>query len=252
MNQGFILLHRQLLDWEWYDHIPTKVLFIHCLLRANHSAGRWRGQPYKRGQFITSLNTLVTETGLTSKQVRTAIDNLVESGELGKASTSLNTLISVTNYEKYQSKGTPKDKLKANEGQSKGKRRANEGQQINNEINDNNEINETNNNTGKPKIFNFKNELINLGINEQTAADYIAQRNKKRASNTETALNMLKKEIAKSGKTAQDCIEVAIERGWIGYKHEWDKATTSPQTQSQKVAAHVLVKTNKNIEDGWS
>ena len=138
MNQGFILLHRQLLDWEWYDHIPTKVLFIHCLLRANHTAGRWRGQAFKRGEFITSLNTLVIETGLTAKQVRTALDNLVESGELGKQTSNLNTLISVINYEKYQSKGTRKGKRGANEGQTEGKRRATD----NNDNNDNNDKNE--------------------------------------------------------------------------------------------------------------
>lgn len=144
MNHGFILLHRQLLDWEWYDHIPTKVLFIHCLLRANHSAGRWRGQSYKRGEFITSLNSLVIETGLTPKQVRNSIENLVESGELGKVSTSLNTLISVTNYEKYQSEGKRKAHEKTHEGQGKGTRGAHEGQQINNNNNNNNDNNENN------------------------------------------------------------------------------------------------------------
>jgi hypothetical protein len=145
MNQGFILLHRQLLDWEWYDHLPTKVLFIHCLLRANHSKGSWRGQSYERGEFITSIHGLATDTGLSVKQVRTALDNLTESKELGKHSTSLNTVISVLNYDLYQSMGKPNGTQKASKGQTKGKQGANEGQQINNENNVNNENNETNN-----------------------------------------------------------------------------------------------------------
>jgi hypothetical protein len=144
MNQGFILLHRQLLDWEWYDHLPTKVLFIHCLLRANHSKGSWRGQSYERGEFITSIHGLAVETGLSVKQVRTALDNLTESKELGKRSTSLNTVISVLNYDFYQSVGKPNGTQKASKGQTRGKRGANEGQQINNENNVNNENNETN------------------------------------------------------------------------------------------------------------
>ena len=138
MNQGFILLHRQLLDWEWYDHIPTKVLFIHCLLRANHTDGKWRGQAFKRGEFITSLNTLVNETGLTAKQVRIALDNLVKTGELGKQTTHVNTLISVINYEKYQDRGTQKGKEGAKKGQRRGKEGATD-KEYNNDNNDNNE-----------------------------------------------------------------------------------------------------------------
>jgi hypothetical protein len=145
MNQGFILLHRQLLDWEWYDHLPTKVLFIHCLLRANHTKGSWRGQNFERGEFITSIHGLALETGLSVKQVRTALENLTESKELGKRSTSLNTIISVTNYDFYQSMGKPNGTQKASKGQTKGTQGAKEGQQINNNNNVNNEENETNN-----------------------------------------------------------------------------------------------------------
>jgi hypothetical protein len=142
-EKGFIVLHRQILNWEWYDHLPTKVLFIHCLLRANHSEGKWRGQAFKRGQFITSLNSLATETGLTIKQVRIALENLEKTKELGKQTTSQNTLLTVLNYDLYQSKGTPKDKGGAKEGQSKGKGGATD----NNDNNDNNENNENNINT---------------------------------------------------------------------------------------------------------
>ncbi len=31
MNDGFIKLHRKIIDWEWYDDINTKTLFIHIL-----------------------------------------------------------------------------------------------------------------------------------------------------------------------------------------------------------------------------
>jgi len=148
--EGFILLHRKLIDWEWYDHIPTKVLFIHCLLKANHKKANWRGQEIDRGQFISSIKNLSNETGLSQKQVRTSIENLVSTNELGKQSTSLNTTLTIVNYDFYQTKGKPNGKPKANEGQSEGKRRAT----TNNDNNDNNENNETNkpiNNKKPPK-----------------------------------------------------------------------------------------------------
>jgi len=149
-EKGFIVLHRQILNWEWYDHLPTKVLFIHCLLRANHSAGKWRGYSFKRGEFITSLQSLSKETGLTIKQVRIAIENLEKTKELGKQTTSQNTLITVLNYDLYQSKGTPKGKGGAKEGQSKGKGGATD----NNDNNVNNDNNENNINT-PPSIDEF-------------------------------------------------------------------------------------------------
>lgn len=120
MNNGFIQLHRQLLEWEWYTDQKTFKLFLHCLLKANHKEQNWRGQTIKRGQFITSLQHLSNETGLSVKQVRTALSNLIKTGELGKQSTSINTLITVTCYDKYQVKGKPK----ANGGQTEGKQRA--------------------------------------------------------------------------------------------------------------------------------
>lgn len=219
MNQGFILLHRQLLEWEWYDHISTKVLFIHCLLRANHSAGRWRGQTYKRGEFITSLNSLVIETGLSPKQVRTALDNLVQSGELGKVTTSLNTLISITNYEKYQSQGTPKGTPKAHEGQSKGTRGAHEGQQINN---DNNVNNDNNENKDIPASgFDFLTSLLDLGVDKQVAQDWMKVRAKLKASNTLTAFKKISAEINKSGRDANWCITKAVEKSWRGFESGW-------------------------------
>lgn len=139
MNTGFITIHRKILEWEWYDHIPTKTLFIHCLLRANHKSGKWRGQAFKRGEFITSIKTLSIETGLSEKQVRTSLDNLMSTNEVGKQSTSRNTVISIVNYDLYQSKGKPNGKTSAKSGQGKGK----EGATDNNVNNNNNENNET-------------------------------------------------------------------------------------------------------------
>lgn len=126
--QGYIQLHRKLLDWEWYTNIPTKTLFIHLLLKANHKDGNWRGIPIKRGQHLTSIKTLSDETGLSIKQIRNSIKNLEKTKELGKQTASLYTLLSVLNYDIYQTEG----KQRANEGQGRGKRRATNNNDNNN------------------------------------------------------------------------------------------------------------------------
>ena len=69
--------------------------------------------------------------------------------------------------------------------------------------------------------FNFKAQLISLGVNESTARDWLEVRKKKKAANTETALNGLIKQISESGLTPQKAIEMATEQSWAGFKAKW-------------------------------
>lgn len=81
-NSGRIDLHRKILDWEWYSDINTCRLFIHMLLKANWREGKFRGTTVPRGSFVSSLEKLSEETGLTIRELRTAISHLKMTGEL--------------------------------------------------------------------------------------------------------------------------------------------------------------------------
>lgn len=120
MADGFIKLHRKLLDWEWYDDANTKILFLHCLLRANWDSGSWHGIKYQPGQFITSLPSLSEETGLTIKQVRTALAHLKKTGEVADKTYSKFRVITVNNWVGYQVEG----RQGAGKGQARGRQRA--------------------------------------------------------------------------------------------------------------------------------
>lgn len=102
MNTGFIKLHRQMLKWEWYDDINVKVLFLHCLFRANWDEQKWHGQIIPRGSFITSIAHLAKETRLSVQQTRTALKKLNSTNEITSLSQGSNTLITVNNYDKFQ------------------------------------------------------------------------------------------------------------------------------------------------------
>ena len=102
MQQGYISLHRKLLTWEWFTDINVCHLFIYCLLRANYKPTKWRGYEIKRGEFISSLNHISVDTGLSVQQVRTALDKLKKSDVLTKKQQGSNTLISIKNYSQYQ------------------------------------------------------------------------------------------------------------------------------------------------------
>jgi len=120
MNNGWIKLHRNLLEWEWYDDINTSRVFIHLLLTANHKDNNWRGIEIKRGSRLTSLDKLAKETGLTVSKIRTSIKKLISTQEIASKSHSQHTVFIMKNYDTYQSD----DKQIANESQTDSKRLA--------------------------------------------------------------------------------------------------------------------------------
>jgi uncharacterized phage protein (TIGR02220 family) len=122
----FIKLDRNILSWRWYGDMNTFKLFIHLLLKANFEDREWQNKIILRGELVTSISRLSEETGLTVKQVRTALNHLKGTNEVASRSTAQYTVITILNYEKYQGGASQT----ANEGQTEGKQRANEGQQL--------------------------------------------------------------------------------------------------------------------------
>lgn len=130
----YIKIDRKILQWEWYKNDKTKSLFLHLLLTANIKPNKFQGRTVKRGQLVTSLKSLSSQTGLSLKSVRTALNHLKETCEVACEGTPQYTVITIKNYDRYQS-GASKS---ADKGQTKGKRGANEGQQSKNGKNDKN------------------------------------------------------------------------------------------------------------------
>lgn len=100
--QGWVKIHRQLLEWEWYDDINVTRLFLHILLKANHKSKNYKGELIQIGEHLTSREILANETGLTIRQVRTALTKLKTTNEVTIKASSQGTKIQVVNYEKYQ------------------------------------------------------------------------------------------------------------------------------------------------------
>lgn len=123
-QKGFIQIHRKLLKWEWWDDHNVTRLFIYCLLKANWKDVNWRGHDIKRGSFIASYGSLAKETGLTTKQVRSALNKLKKTNEVAHETNRHFSIISIVKYDLYQSEGQT-------DGQSEGRQRADKGQQVN-------------------------------------------------------------------------------------------------------------------------
>jgi hypothetical protein len=112
---GWIKIHRQILEWEWYSDNNTFRLLMHLILKANHKEKRYRGIELKVGSVITSRDILAIEIGLSVQQVRTSLDKLKSTNEITIKTSSQGTIIEVVNYIKYQvvtnepTKEQPKD-----------------------------------------------------------------------------------------------------------------------------------------------
>ena len=86
-------------------------------------------------------------------------------------------------------------------------------------------------NKEKDVRFDFKKSLLEIGVSPQVAEDWLKVRKAKKAANTETAFKRIQKEIELSGLSADECITIAVERSWQGFKAEW---LNNYQRQSQR------------------
>lgn len=127
-TSGFVKLDRKILNWEWWDDMNVFRLFVTILLMANWEDKSWHGREIKRGQLFTSISSLSKKSGLTVKQTRVALNKLIRTREVASERASNGMLLTVVNYDVYQSdkkkRANKRASNRAIEGQTKGKRGA--------------------------------------------------------------------------------------------------------------------------------
>lgn len=82
---------------------------------------------------------------------------------------------------------------------------------------------------GKPADGLSASDLVNLGVDEQVAKDFLAVRKAKKAPLTMTALDGIKREADKAGISLSTALATCAVRGWQSFKAEWH--TGQPQQQ---------------------
>ncbi len=107
LERGYIKFHRDITKWGWYRNVNTFKLFTHLLLTANYEAHSFEGVMIGRGQRVASRMTLANETGLTEREVRTALKHLETTGEVTSTGYAKFTVYSVNQYDAFVE--TPSD-----------------------------------------------------------------------------------------------------------------------------------------------
>ena len=108
---GYVKLHRSMLEWEWLDDPITVQVWVYCLLKANYTPQRWHGETLMPGQFITSLGNMAKDIGISVRQLRTALNHLKSTHEVTSKATSKATLITIEKWAMYQSAGEKATRL---------------------------------------------------------------------------------------------------------------------------------------------
>lgn len=229
---GYIKLHRQLLDWEWYKDTNTKIVFLHLMLCANFKDGNWRGQAVKRGQFITTYKTLSADLGLSLQQIRTTFEKMKSTNDITWIPTGKNILVTVVKFDVYQSNEQDEQHDEQHDSNNK---TTTKQQQRNNEKKDKNDKNKTlkaflliENEEKYPS--NFNNDLIDSFEN------FLHSRNnlRKPIKDIDARIKALSKQIDEFGSySVLDAIKNSIDNQYQGIFPKANAAFKNPKQEEQ-------------------
>lgn len=132
MCNGWIKLHRKILDWEWFSCSATFHVFMFLLLKANTEDKQWKGIEIKRGQLVVSVANIRGLTHLTTQQIRTALKRLKSTNEITIKSTNKYSLITICKYESYQLREDYEQQTKSQSTQQTNNKQTTNKQQTNN------------------------------------------------------------------------------------------------------------------------
>lgn len=117
---GYVKIHREMLDWEWYQDDRCVRLLLHLHLKANYQPGKWKGNDVNPGQLVTSSVALAEQLGWSRGAVNRTLDKLWKSGEVDTKSDTKWTLVTLIKWDKFQVEGLKPDTKPSNKRTSNG------------------------------------------------------------------------------------------------------------------------------------
>lgn len=196
-----------------YQCIPRELVFDKSL--SDRARFVYCFMSCKPNDWDFYLEPMAREIGYSVDTLRKYINELIESGWLEKGEQEReNGIFGAVSYTLKATKNTDTEKYR--HGKNATQHNIDNIQKrdsINKEKEDNK--------LSSKKKFNFKQALLYLGVSEDIANDFLLVRKNKKATNSETAFKRIASEIIKSGLTANECITIAVEHSWQGFKAEW-------------------------------
>lgn len=224
--KGWIKIHRNLINWEWFDYPEMLKLWLYLLMMANTDDGyKWHGIALERGQLVTSLPELEKKTGFTVQQIRTCLKRLCSTGEITVESTNKYRIITICNYRDYQILDDEKPTAKV--------------------------LEQTNVKTGK--ITGKEEDANNCGLGscggEEKGEQQTNQQTNNRQINRQTTDKLTDKLTGKKDEV-NGCILDSCENLFNDEQQANQQATQQPQQQANNsIQEEYIIYTNNNIDN---
>lgn len=231
IENGYIRLHRTITGWRWYKDGNVLRLWLHLLLNANYEQSEFQDKIIGRGEQVTSLKALSESTGLSIQEVRTALGKLKRTGEILVNSNRHFTIVSILNYDKFQSDSADKQQTVNTQSTNK--------QQTVNSQSTTSEKEKKAKNTIPPCIppTASAEEIPFSGALGDAVRDWLAYKAERRESYKPTGLKSLFAQIERKvnvhGEDAVcDCIRLSMSNGWRGII--WDRIEKEAKPDGRK------------------
>ena len=241
-NSGFIKLHRNILNWEWYDDINTARLFIHLLLTVNYRDQTWHGIEIKRGSRVTSYRTLSEETKLSVQEIRTSLNHLISTQCVTRSAASKFTVISVLNYDYYQesTRFLTRSQQDANKVLTSSQQQIKNNKNIKNKKNIRSEGEASPKSPSSPNTYGrYKNVLLSHEEMEQLQGEF---------PDWEQRVERLSEYMAQSGRTYQN--HLATIRAWARQDREEQAQKAEAEKSKERSQSYDIEEFEQWLEYG--
>lgn len=252
-DNGFIKIHRKMLNWEWYKNKNTRIVFLHLLLTADYTPGERRGVTYDSGECVTSLYELATGCSLTIQQVRTALSNMKSTGEITERIVGKTRVITINNWSMYQAANRMNNR-KITENQQDGQQENNskitgsgavyrvDPKNIDNIYNTN--LLEERKKERRKEIKKYK-YYPNDELLDRAFSDYVAMRKQIKKPMSDRAIELSIKRLEKlsggDNEIAVKILEQSIMNSWQGlFELKGDSMQKKPQTHTQTQPTNIF------------
>lgn len=226
---GWVKLHRSLQDSSIASHPEYLAVWIHLMIRAQHSAsecviGR-QIVKLNAGQLVFGRIKFSSEIGVSENKVRAALDVMKSLNMITIKSMAKFSIISITKWQEYQTESPANNHETANTSPADHQQAAT----YKNDKNVNNDKNIVLEQDKPAKKQKAAKADLNYSVwpqqpDQQILNDWIAMRKAKRAPLSQTVLDAFGGEFSKAstfGYSVNDCLRTAIASGWTGFKFSW-------------------------------
>ena len=216
INTGFIKVHRKLLHSSFYKRSQYVHLWLHLLLKANHSGKKiiWNNKEIEiqSGQLITGRIKLANETGINENTIQYILKFFENSSMIQQRNNSQNRIITIVSWHEFQkfNNELTTAQQRNNNGLTTAQQRNNTNKNVKNEKNEKNE--KKIKSEGDLKILNF--DFINDAVKGKFVEYIETKKNKPTQKQLEAIYGHLIEISEKNTQRAQKIIEQSLRNGW--------------------------------------